>query len=96
MYAARRANGISFRVSELALDGVWIPSLFVEKRGCHAAKPVAGHLGGGVAKAAERGEYRVVAHRAILIDLTRKDESSASGQRLELTKDLDPLVGKGD
>jgi len=39
-----RANRVSPRMRELALDGIPIPSLLVEQGGRHAAKPVPGHF----------------------------------------------------
>ena len=92
----RRPNLIPFRVRKLPLDRIRVPSLLVEQRRRHAAKPVSGHLFVRVPKPPQRSVDGVVAHRSVAVSLSRKNEPPAAGQRTNLPQNLDSLSCKGN
>ena len=57
-----RAYGIPFRVRQLTFNGLMVPTLFMQKGGGHAPKPVPCHFFLGVPHSPKSGQYRVFAH----------------------------------
>jgi len=84
---------IAYSVRKLVLDVLRADvEHLVEYRAGHGPEAVAGHLIRAVSHAPQRGEDRVVAHRALISAGAREHVLAASGQRLEGLQHLDSLA----